>query len=129
MRKMNNDEYGKGYWLITGLNTFQAIMRVLFAYIGTTDMIKEFLTTPVTEQTMMIINVSFLMLGVAGLISSFGLLTKKKWGILSATIVSVLTIIFDIWGVTVQSTASMGFIIPVITLVYFYIIRGKKNGE
>ena len=126
---MNNDEYGKGYWLITGLNTFQAIMRVLFAYIGTTDMIKEFLTTPVTEQTMMIINVSFLMLGVAGLISSFGLLTKKKWGILSATIVSVLTIIFDIWGVTVQSTASMGFIIPVITLVYFYIIRGKKNGE
>ena len=98
---------------------------MLFTYIGTTDMIKEFLTTPVTEQTMMIINISFLILGLAGLISSLSLITRKKWGILSATIVSSATIIFDIWGVTIQSTASMGFIVPIVTLVYFYILRSR----
>jgi len=127
--KMKDNNFGRGYWLIPGVNTIQAVMRILFAYIETIDMIKEFLTTPVTQQTMTIINTSSLILGLTGLISSFGLITKKKWGILSTTIISGATIIFDIWGVTIQSTASLGFLVPVITLVYFYIFRGRGNGE
>jgi len=45
-------------------------------------------------------------------------------GFWAAVFVSVLTILFDIWGVTIQFTAAMGFVVPLISLL---ILFAKKS--
>ena len=116
----------KGYLLVAGVNLVQAVLRIVFSYVGTTDMINEFLTTPVTQTTMQIINISFLALGLAGLVASYGLLASKPWGLKAVAIVSIAAIVFDLWGVTVQFTAALGFIVPALSLIYIYRHNMKK---
>jgi hypothetical protein len=67
------------------------------------------------EQT---ITVMFLALGVFGFLATPGLILQKDWGIQLALAVSLATIGFDVWGVTIQFTAAMGFIVPAVMLVY-----------
>ena len=112
------------YRSILILNLALSVLRIYFAYLGTTEAIKEFLTIAVSPTTMTTINTMFLLLGVVGLIASIGMILKKKWSIKAMAIVSLANILFDVWGYTIQSTAVLGVVVPVITLLIIY--RGVK---
>ena len=106
--------------LLIGANTLNGVFRLYFAYLGTTPAIEEFLTAPVSDGTMNIINIMFLVLGLSGLIASFGLWRGTEWAPKVLVFVSVVTILFDVWGFTIQSSAALGFIVPVVSLFMLY---------
>ncbi|MEM2926419.1 MAG: hypothetical protein QW220_06205 [Candidatus Bathyarchaeia archaeon] len=98
----------------------QSFGRIFFAVLGTPEGMGKFLDTPVSYATSLILFLMFLSLGVFGLIATIGLLTKRKWGFWSTIGVSIATIAFDLWGLTIQSSAAIGFIIPVISILILY---------
>jgi hypothetical protein len=55
-------------------------------------------------------------------------LVEPKVGIRAVIFVSVLTIVFDIWGFTIQKTAAIGFFVPFVSLVYLYFKRLQRAG-
>jgi len=109
-----------GYRSILVLNLILSVLRIYFAYLGTTEAIKEFLTVAVSPTTMTIINALFLLLGVGGLIASIGMILKTSWSIKAMVLVSLVNVLFDVWGYTIQSTAVLGVVVPVITLLVIY---------
>ena len=119
------DNSSLGYRGILVLNLLLGAFRIYFAYLGTTETIKEFLTVAVSPTTMTIINGMFLLLGVGGLIASIGMFLKASWSRNAIILVSLGNILFDAWGYTIQSTAALGVVVPVITL--FVIYRSMKQ--
>ena len=106
-----------------------ALKRALH-FIGTTDQIYDFLTVEVSPSTLALINSAFLVLGVAGLVTAYGLLRDSRWGYWGALIVNIATIVFDVWGFTVQSSAALGFVMPVISIILLYRARDQfTSGE
>ena len=106
--------------LLIGANLANGLFRLYFAYLGTTPAIKEFLSVTVSDSTMNVINIMFLTLGLGGIIASTGLWRKTDWAPKALMIVSIFTILFDIWGFTIQSSAALGFIVPFVTLLMLY---------
>jgi len=102
--------------LLIGANTANGAFRLYFAYLGTTPAIKEFLTTPVSNGTMNIINIMFLLLGLGGIVASIVLWRGGDLAPKALMLVSIAAILFDVWGYTIQSSAALGFIVPIITL-------------
>ena len=119
----------KGLALVAGLSLLQAVLRLAFAYIGTTEMIHEFLTTPVSPATQGFINVVFLLLGLGGFLSAYALWTMKGWGATAAVLICLATLAFDVWGMTIQSSAVIGFILPALILVLLYRGRSRFAGN
>ncbi|MEM2673528.1 MAG: hypothetical protein QXG34_02270 [Candidatus Bathyarchaeia archaeon] len=56
-----------------------------------------------------------------GLSPPFGLLTRRKWGFWSMMLISIATISFDLWGLTIQSSAAIGLITPIISILALYL--------
>jgi len=106
--------------LLIGADTLNGFFRLYFAYLGTTPAIEEFLTVPVSDGTMSIINIMFLVLGLSGLVASLGLLRGTEWASKALVFVCVATILFDVWGFTIQSSAALGFIVPIVSLFMLY---------
>lgn len=106
-------------WLI------QSLGRLSFAILGKPEGMGQFLDVPISYATSLVMFVMFLLLGICGLIAAFGLLMRQKWGFWSTMAVSVATITFDIWGITIQYTAALGFIVPAISIFYLYPKRSK----
>jgi hypothetical protein len=102
---------------IAGLNLLQAAMRLIFVYIMMTGGIGEFLETEISGGTLASIGAVFLFLGVAGIVSVIGVIKQRGWGVKAILGVNILTILFDVWGYTVQSSALLGFIVPAITIL------------
>jgi hypothetical protein len=103
----------------------QSVGRVAFAVVGTPAGMGQFLDVPISSATSIVLFVMFLFLGVFGLIAAFGLLTRRKWGFWSIMLISVATIAFDIWWLTIQSTAIIGFIVPAISILTLYPEKSK----
>ncbi|MBU7031345.1 MAG: DUF2127 domain-containing protein [Theionarchaea archaeon] len=108
----------KGYAFVVGLNFLQSIGRLLFALMGLNGGIDQFLDVPVSITTAQALHVMFFFLGIMGFVAAIGFWRKKMWGFWAILLVSVMTIAFDIWGFTIQETAALGFIVPIISLVY-----------
>ncbi len=102
----------------------QSAGRFLFGYLSATTP-GGLLDVEVTQATLQIIDTMFLVLGALGLIATAGLLLRRKWGFHATIIASVSTILFDIWGVTIQSSAAMGFVVPAISLVVLFTSRSQ----
>lgn len=115
----------KGLVLVVLLNFLQAIGRLFFAILGILGGIDQFLDVPVSHTTSLILHVMFFFLGITGLAAAYGLWQKRKWGFWAIIFVSVITIIFDIWGFTIQKTAAVGFVVPVVSLGYLYFKRSQ----
>ncbi len=98
-----------------------AILRVLFGYLAASGV--QLLDIPVAQSILNALAIVFLFLGVSGLSVAFGLWQLKRWGFLGTIIVSLVTIVFDIWGMTVQYTAAMGFVVPTLVLIYLVVNR------
>lgn len=101
--------------------TANAVLRVYFAYLSMTGV--QLLDVQVSQSVTQILSLSFLSLGVAGLFTSVGLWLNMRWGTVGTMLVSVATIVFDVWGLTIQLTAVLGFIVPVIAIVYLLAAR------
>ena len=98
----------------------QSLGRLCFAVIGTPEGMGQFLDTPISPATSVVLFVMFLLLGVLGLAVVFGLLARWKWGFWGAMLASFATIAFDIWGLTIQFTAAIGLIVPIISIIILY---------
>ena len=105
------------------LSVLQSILRLVFFYLGITG--AELVEVEIASSTQQIINIMFLFIGVIGLITAFGLYQMKSWGYWGTILLSILIIVFDIWGLTIQSTAAMGLILPVIFTIYLLRFRSR----
>jgi uncharacterized membrane protein (DUF2068 family) len=116
----------KGLVFVVLLNFLQAFGRLLFAILGVQGGIDQFLDVPVSDMTSLILHIMFFFLGLAGLIAAYGLWKKVTWGVWAIILVSVITILFDIWGFTIQKTAAIGFFVPLVSLGYLYFRRAQQ---
>ena len=110
--------------LVAFLWLMNSLLRVVFGLMSAQG---SLLDSPVPLIINQIIIAMFLSLGVLGFVTSYGLVKLELWGLQGVVIVSLLTILFDIWGITIQFTAALGFIVPVIAL-FFLIPRMFKMG-
>ena len=113
----------RGIVLVAALSGIQSILRLVFFYLGMTG--AELLEVEIASSAQQMINIMFLLIGVVGLITAFGLYRMRSWGYWGTILLSVLTIAFDIWGLTIQSTAAMGLILPVIFIIYLLRQRSR----
>lgn len=104
--------------LIFLLWTLNSYLRIYFGILNITE--GSMLDVSVSPIVLQFIVVMFFILGVNGFITTLGLWQMKKWGFNGVILVSIATIIFDIWGVTIQFTAALGFFVPGIVLIYLY---------
>ncbi|MGY5872222.1 MAG: hypothetical protein RTV72_08265 [Candidatus Thorarchaeota archaeon] len=122
----------KSFTFVAFLWIINSLLRIVFGVMSTQG---SLLDNPVPLVIDQILIVMFLILGILGFITAYGFLKREIWGIQGIVIVSLLTIIFDIWGITIQFTAAMGFIIPAISLLYLAPrmfkggILGKQNSS
>ncbi|MEM3581221.1 MAG: hypothetical protein QXH40_00755 [Candidatus Bathyarchaeia archaeon] len=98
----------------------QSVGRLCFAVVGTPGGMGQFLDTPISNEVSVILFMMFMFLGVLGLVAAFGLLAERRWGFWSTVLASVATIAFDIWGLTIQLTAAIGLIVPIISMGILY---------
>ncbi|NQT09296.1 hypothetical protein HQ586_09480 [Candidatus Bathyarchaeota archaeon] len=105
---------------VSALSGLQSILRLYFSYLGFTGGIDEFLTSPVSQGTLHFINSAFLLLGIAGILATLGLIIGKKWGLWCSFLVLVSTVVFDVWGFKIQSTAVLGIIMPALSMIHLY---------
>jgi uncharacterized membrane protein (DUF2068 family) len=108
----------RGILLVVVLSVLQSLFRLVFFYMSVTG--AELLEVEMTVSAMQLVNMMFLLIGVAGMITAFGLYQMKRWGYWGTILLSVVTIIFDIWGLTIQFTAAMGLVLPVTFIAYLY---------
>ncbi|MHA1665778.1 MAG: hypothetical protein ACTSW7_00185 [Candidatus Thorarchaeota archaeon] len=125
-------ERTKAFSFVAFLWIMNSLLRIVFGAMSTKG---SLLDNPVPLVIDQILIVMFLILGILGFITAYGFLKLELWGIQGVVIVSLLTIIFDIWGFTLQFTAAMGFIVPAISLLYLAPrmfkggILGKQNSS
>ncbi|MEM3730775.1 MAG: hypothetical protein QW667_01130 [Candidatus Bathyarchaeia archaeon] len=117
----------KGIIFVALLWMLQSAGRIVLGYLS---MITPggLLDVEVAQTTLQTINAMFFVLGFLGFIAVAGLLMMRKWGFWATVFVSVLTILFDVWGVTIQSSAAMGFAVPVISLLILFAKRSQLQG-
>jgi hypothetical protein len=115
----------RGIILVSVLWLLQSLGRLFFAILGTPEGMGQFLDVSISYTTSLVMFVMFLLLGICGLIAAFGLWRRRKWGFWGTIAVSIATIVFDVWGITVQYTAALGFVVPAITLLYLYPKKSK----
>lgn len=115
----------RGVILVVVLWLFQSVGRLSFAILGTPGGMGQFLDVLISYTTSLIMFVMFLFLGVCGFVATFGLWRNQKWGFWGTILVSVATIAFDIWGLTIQFTAAIGFIVPSISILYLYFKKSQ----
>lgn len=120
-----SEKRSKGILLVCILWLLQSIGRLCFAIIGTPEGMGQFLDTPISYAMSLVMFVMFLLLGIFGLITAFGLWRRRKWGFWGTIAVSVATIAFDIWGLTIQYTAALGFVVPAVSIIYLYPKKSK----
>jgi hypothetical protein len=114
-----------GMKIVVLLSLVQGILRTYFGMAGmgafglaAKDQVMNLIETPVSNE-MLIIAAPFLLLGVFGLAATAGLMMRRPWGIYGTVIVSVATIVYDMWAaVAIQSSAVFGLVVPVICIVY-----------
>ena len=114
-----------GVILVAFLWLLQSVGRLSFAILGMPGGMGRFLDVPISYATSLVMFVMFVFLGVFGLVATFVLWRNQKWGFWGIFLVSVVTIGFDIWGLTIQYSAAIGFIVPVISMLYLYFRRSQ----
>jgi hypothetical protein len=108
---------------VVGLNLVQAVLRLAFMTLSLNGGMSQFLNDPITQVQADILFACFSALGAAGLVSVILALRRHPAGVISLAAVSVATIAFDIYGMSIQPTAAIGFVVPAITLVAIFAAR------
>lgn len=75
-------------------------------------------------------NLSFLAIGVLGLVLLPGVYLKKAWGLWGTVAVSAYTIAFDAWGLAaVAASAAAGMVPAAVLIVYLAAVREEFLGS
>ncbi len=119
-----------GFYLVALLAFVQGALRTYFGFasagvLGATahDQLMSCIDVPVSNE-MMVIAAPFLLLGVLGIATTGGLVMRTRWGYYGTLIISVATIIYDLWAaMAIQSSAVFGMFVPVILMAYL-MMRG-----
>jgi uncharacterized membrane protein len=114
-----------GTIIVAFLALVQGALRTYFGLAGAgalgvaaRDQVMALIDTPVSNE-MLMIAAPFLLLGVLGLAATVGLGARQRWAVPATLMVSAATIIYDLWAVaTVQSSALIGLVVPVITIAF-----------
>ncbi|HEY3420140.1 MAG TPA: hypothetical protein VGK23_06265 [Methanomassiliicoccales archaeon] len=78
----------------------------------------------VSSDVELFINVMFLLLGIGGIVLTYGLFEGRRWGYIGTIGISAITIVFDVWAIfAVQPTALLGIILPVVFIGYLFLVR------
>ena len=102
-----------------------ATARIVFGVMTVTEgSLLDVVVPLVVEQNL---TVMFLALGLLGFIAVPGLVMQKDWGFQMTLAVSLATIGFDVWALTLQFTAALGFIVPAVMLIYLAKRRSGKG--
>ncbi len=117
-------ERTKSFVIVSFFWIMNALLRIVFGLMSTQG---SLLDEPVPLIINQVIIIMFLILGVLGFITSYGFLKLENWGVKGVVFVSILTILFDVWGITIQFTAALGFIVPSIMLLYLTPRMYKKG--
>lgn len=112
-----------GFILVFFIWVLNSFLRIYCGILNITE--GSMLDEPVSLVVFQFIIVMFFILGVSGFIATPGLWQMKRWGFWGTIIVCILTIIFDIWGITIQFTAALGFFVPGILLIYLCINKSR----
>ena len=84
----------------------------------------------VSTEAAVFIDAMFLLLGVGGVVLTYGLLTGKRWGYTGTIGISAVTIAFDLWAIfAVQPTALLGLVLPAVFIVYLVLVRADHAEE
>ena len=126
MKMIDYELKGKYRVSIAALWALQSMGRLYFYYVYLSGGIGEFLTSPISQGTLQFMMTVFLLLGILGLAAAIGLFLQKKWGYWFTVFVFIATLLFDLWSLTIQSSAVLGFIVPILSLVLFY-LGGKTK--
>ena len=118
-----------GLLVVCALALIQSVVRFAFpAYILQAGF-------PVTERIVspdvqaMILG-AFVLIGIAGIFTTYGLLIGARWGYVGTIALSVVTIAFDVWAIAgVQATALMGIVLPTLFIIYLVANREDFPGE
>ncbi len=109
--------------LVSLLSALQSLFRLVFLYLSMTG--AELLEVEIANSTQQMINALFLMIGVVGLVTAYGLYPMRSWGYWGTILLSLLIVVFDVWGLTIQYTATLGLILPIIFVIYLLGRRSK----
>jgi hypothetical protein len=114
---------------VGALGILEALLRLFFYYEAVFAGVPLLQPMP-PASTMNVVNAINLILGLAGLVVSSGLLLMTRWGYWGMIVVSVLTIVFDgVSAVTVSPTAFAGLILPVVFIVVLIRKRAEYFGS
>ncbi|MEM2978921.1 MAG: hypothetical protein QW083_00630 [Methanomassiliicoccales archaeon] len=127
MCKLQNSGIAKASILIGILWILQSAARLMFGVLGITDGMNQFLDNPISEAFSIFLLVIFMFLGIVGMIAAVGLLMRRKWGFWGILSVCLLTIAFDLWGLTIQFTAAIGLIVPIVSILFFMIWKSRLS--
>ncbi len=78
-----------------------SLLRFVFATYGMA--VESMLDVEVSTTVFWTLNGMFLLIGITGLVTILGFWQRKKWDYWGLVLVSVITIIFDEWDITIQA--------------------------
>jgi hypothetical protein len=118
-----------GLKLICGLGLVQSAIRLAFpAYILQAGFPET--ENAVSPDVQALILATFVLIGAAGIITSYGLLSGARWGRIRTIALSMATIVFDAWAMAaVQATALLGLLLPIAFIAYLMAYRSDAIGE
>jgi len=118
-----------GFVLIGVLGLLQAVLRMAFFGMmmsGNSVELEHDISTLESD----FMAAMFGLLGIAGVLTSIGILLKTPWGYYGTLFFSAVTIAFDVWGVlAVQITAVMGFVFPALFIAYLLVKKEEYLGK
>ncbi len=119
----------RGMMMVCALALIQSVLRFAFpaSILQTGFPVTERIVSP--DMQAMIL-AAFVLIGIVGVITTYGLWTGARWGYTSTITLSLVTIVFDVWAVAaVQATALMGLVLPALFIVYLVANRSDFPGQ
>ena len=110
--------------LVVGFAALYYIGRLGIFFVATTgDMVFEEEQSELVEN---VVSISFLAIGVLGLLTLPGVYLKKLWGFWGTIAVSAYTIAFDIWAFAMVQSSAVAGVIPA-GIIVGYLLLTRKN--
>lgn len=111
------------------LALLQSLMRFAIAgsiLLGNVDAWDEALDGPISNEMMLALNLTFILLAAFGILTAYGLWANRVWGFTGTIALSVVTILFDVWAMfEYQMSAVMGLLLPVLFIIYLLLIKDE----
>jgi len=105
--------------LVTLLILVQSVMRLALTQVDSSQLVDM----QMTEFQAGFVQVMLYALGIGGIAFAYPFLKGTRVGMYGILGVNLATIAFDIWGMTIQWTAVMGMIVPLVAIAFIAMNR------